>query len=258
MLAELKFPKWCVLLSCGVVLLILMLLTIHPFLATNQSVDGEILVVEGWLPDYALKQAVNEFHMGNYRWIVTTGGPLSGARESSSCSTYAQLGAQALMTFGIDQKVLIAVPAPHVKRNRTFTSALAFREWVSNLDLDVKAINLFSLDVHARKSYVLFKKTLEPRIKVGIIAAMTDEYDPRYWWLSIAGFKWVFRDFIGWIYAVFWHWEPGDTFAHGEALRAERMAEVRGQEAGTLGGEEVWKLGSYEAERRGGLEAGTL
>ena len=33
---------------------------LHPFLALSARIDGDIMVVEGWLPDYALQKAVDQ------------------------------------------------------------------------------------------------------------------------------------------------------------------------------------------------------
>lgn len=43
------------------------------FLAESQPVNANILVIEGWLPDYALDEAVKEIGKHPYQYIVTTG-----------------------------------------------------------------------------------------------------------------------------------------------------------------------------------------
>jgi hypothetical protein len=63
---------------------------LHPFLAMNVPVDAQILVVEGWLPNYALKAAAAEFNKGNYSVLVTTGGPIEGQCTGTRCVTYAE------------------------------------------------------------------------------------------------------------------------------------------------------------------------
>jgi hypothetical protein len=55
---------------------LIFLLNVHPYLAKSDPIGGELLVVEGWQPDYALKEAVRIFSQGNYRLLVSTGGPL--------------------------------------------------------------------------------------------------------------------------------------------------------------------------------------
>jgi len=43
------------------------------FLSKSEQVRGNILLVEGWLPDYALATAYEEFQKNRYEYIVTTG-----------------------------------------------------------------------------------------------------------------------------------------------------------------------------------------
>lgn len=43
------------------------------YLSKSAPVSADILVVEGWLPHYALEQTCNEFRKNNYRYMVTTG-----------------------------------------------------------------------------------------------------------------------------------------------------------------------------------------
>jgi hypothetical protein len=43
------------------------------YLSKSEEVKANILVVEGWLPDFALDSAYEEFHKRDYQYIVTTG-----------------------------------------------------------------------------------------------------------------------------------------------------------------------------------------
>lgn len=43
------------------------------YLSKSGKVKANILIVEGWLPDYALKMAYNEFRKNGYDYIITTG-----------------------------------------------------------------------------------------------------------------------------------------------------------------------------------------
>lgn len=74
-----RYPLKIWLLASGSILvfLFLFLFGLHPFLSPTKRAKGaNALVVEGWLPDYALYEAVKEFKTGNYRQLITTGGPL--------------------------------------------------------------------------------------------------------------------------------------------------------------------------------------
>ena len=67
---------WIVFLSAIIISLTICLRLLHPFLAISVPVNGDIMVVEGWLPDYALEKAIADFQDGYYKSLITTGGPL--------------------------------------------------------------------------------------------------------------------------------------------------------------------------------------
>src|SRR5947199_10205193 len=50
----------------------------YPFLAITHRVNANILVVEGWINEYAIRAAVKEFQSNHYERVFTTGGPVVG------------------------------------------------------------------------------------------------------------------------------------------------------------------------------------
>ena len=46
---------------------------VHPFLAVTDRVDSQLLVVEGWIPNYALEESLSEFKAKPYGLIYTVG-----------------------------------------------------------------------------------------------------------------------------------------------------------------------------------------
>lgn len=195
---------WGVLLLCAATLIIFTITHIHPFLAVNSPLKADFLVVEGWVPDYALKQAITEFKNGNYRQIITTGGPLDKGSYLVQYKNAAELSAATLKALGLKKEKLIVVPAPGVIKDRTYAAAIAFSQWLSTSDLKLESINLYTYDAHARRSWLLFKKALGPKIKVGVIAAETLDYEPKKWWSSSAGVREVIDETIAYIYARLW------------------------------------------------------
>ena len=191
------------LLVIASLLIIFVVKNIHPFLAIDSPVNSEILVVEGWLPDYALEQAMNEFNDNNYILLITTGGPLLKGYHLSEYQTEAELAASSLKELGFDEEKVIAVPAPDVIKDRTYSSAKALNKWLMDSELPVKSLNLFSLGAHSRRSWILFQKALGDSIAVGIISAENISYDPKYWWKSSDGVRTVLSEMIAYIYARF-------------------------------------------------------
>lgn len=66
---------------------------------------------------------------------------------------------------------------------------------------------MFSLDVHTRRSWFLFRKILTPQVQVGAIAARTHDYDPNKWWVSSQGVRTILDEGIAYIYARFLNWK---------------------------------------------------
>lgn len=180
---------------------------LHPFLALNSPVAADILVVEGWLPDYAIKTSIDEFKTGGYSKLITTGGPLSKGYYLAEYKTFAEIAAATLIALNFEPDNLIAVPAPAAIKHRTQASAVALRQWLSTSDLEVKAINLYTFGPHARRSWLIFKQVLAPEIRVGVIAAQPLDYDANNWWQSSTGVRSTISESIAYAYARFIDWK---------------------------------------------------
>ena len=119
---------------------------------------------------------------------------------------FAELTAATFIALGFNPEQLLAVPAPNVIKHRTQASAIALEQWLSKSELDIKSINLYSVGPHARRSWIIFKAVLEPEIRVGVIAAQPQEYEPKEWWQSSEGVRSVIGEAIAYLYARFVDW----------------------------------------------------
>jgi hypothetical protein len=198
---------WVIAIMGLIIAMLLTITNIHQFLAVNAPIKADILVVEGWLPDYAIKSAIAEFKKGEYRQLITTGLPLSKGYYLAEYKNYAELAAATCIALGFDKNKVVAVPAASVVKHRTAASAIALRDWLAASALKVDSINLYSFGTHARRSWIVFKAVLNPDIKVGIIAAEPQDYNPQEWWKSSAGFRTVTGEIIAYIYARFVDWK---------------------------------------------------
>ena len=180
---------------------------VHPFLAANQPVNGEILIVEGWLPKYAFEIAINEFRSHNYRLLITTGGPIPSGTYISKYKTFAEFGSAIIKNLGFEEKRLVAVSSPVVDRDRTYASAIALKKWLLHSGLLVKSINVLSLGPHARRTWILFRKAFGNEIKIGIISVDNSTYDPARWWKYSSGVRAIINETIAYIYAR-WVFDP--------------------------------------------------
>jgi hypothetical protein len=180
---------------------------LYSFLAVNAPLpQAELLVVEGWLPDWNLKGALEEFQRGGYRLAIATGGPLAKGYFLSHYKTYAELTAATLVALGLDQERAIAVPSPLAERDRTVTSALALRDWLRQTQPPGTSLNLYTVGPHARRSHFLFQTALGDCARIGVIAAPPLAFDPDRWWNSSAGVRSVLSETIGYSYVRYVNW----------------------------------------------------
>jgi len=106
----LSWRGWLLLVSAGLVVACLVFLNIHPFLAVTHRVNTNVLVVEGWIPRYAIRDGAEEFRTGSYQRIFTTGGPVEGG-YTNDYNTSASVGAENLKRFGVPDDLVEMVPS---------------------------------------------------------------------------------------------------------------------------------------------------
>jgi hypothetical protein len=194
---------WAVLLIGFSSVLISIILFVHPFLAPTKPVGGDILVVEGWLPDYALEEAKERFQQGGYQLLVTTGGEISVGYHLSEYKTRAELAASILKNLNFPEDKIIAVPVhKNFKKDRTYHSILALQRRLYEEGFNEASIDMVSLGVHARRSWFLYEKVFSS-VNVGVVAISPNGYDASRWWLSSEGVRNVISESIAYLYARF-------------------------------------------------------
>jgi len=183
--------------------LVSVILFVHPFLAPTKPVGGDILVVEGWLPDYALEKAKVRFQKEGYQLLVTTGGEIGKGYHLSEYKTWAELAASRLKSLDFpEDKIMTAPVHKNFKKDRTYYSILALQRRLYEEGFNEASIDMVSLGVHARRSWVLFEKVFSSA-NVGVVAISPNEYDASRWWLSSEGVRSVISESIAYIYARF-------------------------------------------------------
>jgi len=203
---RLTWRGWLLVLSIFLVFVIVIGRNLAFFLALSAPIDGEVLVVEGWAPDYALTSAISEFKRHPYSRLYVTGGPLQSGAPLSEYKTYAELGAATILRLGLGPESVQAVPAPAIRKDRTYTSALALKDWFRQHGVAAHRLNLISVGPHSRRTHLLFRKVFNGEAEIGVLAIEDEAYDPARWWQSSAGVRAVLDELIAYGYArVFFH-----------------------------------------------------
>jgi hypothetical protein len=198
---------WLVALLLGALVLAAGLRWTAPFLAPVQPLHGAILVVEGWLPDYALLEAKRSFESRSYRQLLVTGVPIDQGFHISTEKNYAELAARTLRHLGVKAESIVPVSCPEVPRDRTYATAVQVRAWLEKQG-ESGPVDVLSLGVHARRTWLMYRLALGKTYPVGVIATADQRYDQRRWWNTSSGFRTVTSEVIAYLYAKLLFFPP--------------------------------------------------
>ncbi len=201
----------------------------HPFLAVTDRAHGQVLVVEGWSPDYTAKEAALEFGRGGYQHLLVVKGVYDTHEAGFGCGTSGQI-ARLLVRNGVPQRHVHAIYYPSEERDRTYHAALAVKHWLSEHGAAVRSIDVATKGAHARRSRVLYEKAFGPGVRIGVIALRDRAYDPGHWWRSSEGIREVPFQALAYLYARFLFSERASNPPDIEKLRRE--CEPRGAVTG--------------------------
>jgi hypothetical protein len=182
------------------------LLGFHDYLCVTKRVETDVLIIEAWLFPELLKQVPEEMAHGKYRYLIIAGTGMNGERtiNKSIFKSYPQYAEAQLHGDGMDPGKMVVLPTVEANTHKTYRTAMAVREWLTNNEPEIKSINVFSGGAHARKTYITYKRAFGSGYNIGIIAASIKHYNPHRWWLSFRGIRATAVLSAACLYARFW------------------------------------------------------
>jgi len=100
------------------------------------------------------------------------------------------------------------VPSHVNGRERTYSSAVALRDWFREHNTPVDNINVLMEGAHALRTRLLYQKAFGRNVTEGIIVVSNPDYDPKQWWRYSDGVREVTGKSIAYIYAKFFFIRP--------------------------------------------------
>ncbi len=131
-----------------------------------------------------------------------------GAGYINDYYTSASVGAELLQKAGIQREAIQMVPSHVNGRERTYSSAIALRDWFREHKTLVSSINVLTEGAHARRTRLLYQKAVGRNLTVGIIAVSNPDYNPIQWWRYSDGVREVIGESIVYIYPKFFFIRP--------------------------------------------------
>jgi hypothetical protein len=191
---------WAVIFGAAALLTLVTIKWTVPFLAPVDPLSHGILVVEGWLPDYALAEAKRTFETHPYRLLLVTGVPIDQGFYLTQETNYAHFASATLRHLGAKEEAIVPIVCPTVPRDRTYATACRVRAWLDEKSV-TDPVDVFTLGVHARRTWLLYRMALGAHHPTGVIAGEDQRYDRKAWWKTSSGFRTVTSEVIAYVYA---------------------------------------------------------
>lgn len=177
------------------------LLNIYGFLAPQSPPHKGVMVIEGWMHDFALDEAVTMYKLGDYDKIVCTGVPIETGNYLVQFKSYSEMTAARLRKLGIPDDEIVVATADLEKKDRTYLSAVALREAIMAYNIEGTDFDLVTTGPHGRRSRLLFQKALGDEYNVGITCLDDSGYEPKHWYAYSVGVRKVIGETIAYLYA---------------------------------------------------------
>lgn len=179
------------------------LTNIYPFLAPDKGPHEGVMVVEGWIHDFALDEAVNMYRTGDYSKIVCTGTPIETGSYIQQFKSYPEMTAARLKKMGIPEDQVVVTIADDNRNDRTYLAAVAMREGIIAYNIGETNLHLVTVGPHGRRSRMLFQKALGKDYHIGVTCLDERTYDAEDWYICSEGVRSVIGEFIAYTYAKF-------------------------------------------------------
>ncbi len=184
-----------------ILILFLVVIGVHPFLSKHDPVQGEVLIVEESLPDWAIMEVIEIYHQGSYGTLIVAGGrPLYG-RNALKYETAADLLADKFKRKGIEERQVIMIAVEQYQSDRTLESAKAVCAWLDAQHPSGSKADIVSYGPHSRRTFMIYKRTKAPEHNLGIINIPVVQYNPKRWWASSSGTRDVVGELVAFIYS---------------------------------------------------------
>ena len=164
---------------------------LYGWLAVMEPISGtRILIVEGWIPDHALKRAA-EHAKATDAEIFCSGTPLDRGTLDLPYKTYAEYAAATLIKMGVPPERVHAVPCEGATTGRTRQMARSVADRLQRPPpvLSDKRANLITYAAHGRRTRSIYREELGENWQLGVISYPDPDVNPRRWFLASKSVK---------------------------------------------------------------------
>jgi hypothetical protein len=118
-------------------------------------------------------------------------------------SSSAQDAANYLISSGIPDSMIITLVTTRKVKSKTYTTALDLKNWLEkNRPEYPEPVTIFSPGLHARRSWISYRKAFGDSIPVGVISCPERHISGKNWWKTRKGWRKVLYETAGVLYAT--------------------------------------------------------
>lgn len=176
----------------------------EPFLATNERVPADVIVVEAWMHEDAARVALEEFKSNSdgYSWIVATGGMTGESWSQRPRWNQVQVVERVLKQKGFPMERFVPAFIGEIDTHRTYAYAIGAREALAARGIRPKGILVITQGAHARRSRLTFARVFGSDIPVGVLGWQPPEYAQVKWWNSSERAVTLLKESVGYVYEL--------------------------------------------------------
>jgi hypothetical protein len=120
---------WIVIGAAALVACYLLFINAYRFLAITRGGNSDMLVIKGWVHDYAITAGAEEFQTGAYHHLFATGGPVTGQRGYlNDYNAPPSVDAELLKKPAYRPNRCKLFPSHVIGHDRTYSSAVALQD----------------------------------------------------------------------------------------------------------------------------------
>lgn len=176
---------------------------LYNFLAYEKPPRAGVLVIEGWIHDLALDEAVARYRTGNYSHIICTGTPIETGSYIQPFKSYPEMTEARLLKLGINPDNISTAIGDDCRKDRTHAAAIALRDHLTAHPPSEQKLHLITVGPHSRRSHLLFQNVLGKNYEIGVTSLADMAYSPDEWYKSSNGVRSTINELIAYIYARF-------------------------------------------------------
>ncbi len=196
----------CILISVLILFLLQIIIVsvsipfLGKFLAKNDPVNGQVLIVEGWIPTYMYMEVKKIIDNADYGKVICVGAEFPEVKTYRHSESASEYSAYYLRYLGVPDSLLEVVTTPYYAKERTYNSANAAIRLLNTEHGNVRSFDVVTSGVHSRRSWILFNKAAKKKFDIGVISLTPEDYLIEKWWTNSVGFRTVINEYLAYIY----------------------------------------------------------